>query len=377
MRTLLVHAMRTLSFAVLAVLPAALLCVAGVAFAQEGAGEEEAYDDPQTYGLREAARDRRAITLGSGEGGARPSVVPDSHRVVRGDTLWDLCEYYYNNPYQWPRVWSFNPEVTNPHWIYPGFSMRLRRGGMQPAQQGGIERVGPVGRGAPDTVFLRDRGFLDTAQYGSAGTVVGSPEEAMLLTIYDEVYVEFEDPSVVRIGQEYSVFQRVRGVPSEGGGDSGIIVEFMGSIRVDTYDAERKLARGVITEALNPIERGQRVAPIERRFDVVAPLRNDRDLLGRVMAAMDPREVLGEHHLVFVDKGANDGVRPGNRFFVVRQRDEFRRSLDEPDDRSGYPYEVIAELRVVEARETTSTCLVVRSTREVDVGDRVEMRVGY
>jgi len=345
--------------------------------AQDAAGDDEIFADDQPYGIREAARDRRAITLGRGEG-IRPAVVPDSHRVVSGDTLWDLCGYYYNNPYQWPRVWSFNAEITNPHWIYPGFLLRLRRAGGVSSSPGPTMNGAPaLGRTAPETVFLRDRGFVDTESFGASGTVVGSPEEQMMLSVFDEVYVEFDDPRVVRIGQEYSVFQRVRGVPNEAGDESGVLVEFLGSVRVDSYDPDRRLARGVITEALNPIERGHRVAPIERRFDVVSPVRNQVDLVGRVMAGLAPADVLGEHHVVFVDRGAREGVQPGNRFFVVRQGDQYRRSLDEADDRSGYPFEVIAELRVVEARERTSTCLVIRSTREVGIGDRVEMRVGY
>jgi nucleoid-associated protein YgaU len=51
--------------------------------------------------------------------------VPDIHLVRRGDTLWDLCNRYYRNPWAWPKVWSYNPQVANPHWIYPGDQLRL------------------------------------------------------------------------------------------------------------------------------------------------------------------------------------------------------------------------------------------------------------
>jgi len=45
--------------------------------------------------------------------------LEEEHTVVPGDTLWDLCAKYLNNPWYWPRVWSYNPEISNPHWIYP------------------------------------------------------------------------------------------------------------------------------------------------------------------------------------------------------------------------------------------------------------------
>src|SRR5262249_13197606 len=56
--------------------------------------------------------------------------TPELHVVRSGDTLWDICFYYFNDPWQWPKVWSYNPQITNPHWIYPGDLVRLVPHGM-------------------------------------------------------------------------------------------------------------------------------------------------------------------------------------------------------------------------------------------------------
>ena len=53
------------------------------------------------------------------------SGVSDVHVVQPGDTLWDLSSKYLNSPWVWPRVWSYNPHITNPHWIYPGQVVRF------------------------------------------------------------------------------------------------------------------------------------------------------------------------------------------------------------------------------------------------------------
>src|SRR5690606_19072828 len=58
--------------------------------------------------------------------------VPDTHRVERGDTLWDITNRYFGNPWEWPKIWSYNPEITNPHWIYPDDSIALRSDGQTP-----------------------------------------------------------------------------------------------------------------------------------------------------------------------------------------------------------------------------------------------------
>jgi hypothetical protein len=74
-------------------------------------------------------------------GHAREQLIPERYVVRSGDTLWDVTGRFYGNPWEWPRVWSYNPEITNPHWIYPLDQLRLRPpGSAQPVAQ-------PVRRG--------------------------------------------------------------------------------------------------------------------------------------------------------------------------------------------------------------------------------------
>jgi hypothetical protein len=144
----------------------------------------------------------------------------------------------------------------------------------------------------------------------------------------------------------------------------------------------------MITEALDPIERGMRVATIPRNFQMVPPVANDRDLAARVVATLHPRQLVGDYQVVFVNVGQEQGVRQGNRFFIVREGDEWRRSLSGNEEQAGavepdrgepdeYPPEIVAEGRVVNVRPNTSGLMITRSRTEVSVGDRAEMRQGY
>ena len=78
---------------------------------------------------------------------------PDRHTVVRGDTLWDISAMFLRDPWLWPEVWYVNPQIANPHLIYPGDEivltyrngrplLNLRRG----AQQG---KLSPSARATP------------------------------------------------------------------------------------------------------------------------------------------------------------------------------------------------------------------------------------
>jgi len=138
--------------------------------------------------------------------------------VRRGDTLWSICDEYFQNPYQWPRIWSYNPQLQNPHWIYPGDQIRLTLGGNTATMPG---RSLPLGEGnlieqrrmvAPDTVFLRDEGYVEDEKGDNWGEVSGAPEDHMLLGDFDQIYLRVSKAHEVKIGQELTIFRPTDGL---------------------------------------------------------------------------------------------------------------------------------------------------------------------
>lgn len=337
-----------------------------------------------------AVRRRPSIDITSGQGFSEPPSPMDLSRaytVRAGDTLWDICERLMGSSYSWPMIWSYNPEITNPHWIYPGQNVYLsperpsleamasdgsEGGGRQPLMASGSRRGSSI-------VTLRNRGFVDTKMLARSGSVVGSHSMKMVLGQHDTVYAEFKEDAKPTLGDEFAVYEVLREVEpiDDEGAELGKLVEVLGLGSVTSYDPKTGIARFHIDESFKPFERGAIIGPVHRHFDVVPPVTNEKHVMGHLVALLDEGTLAGSEQIVFVDRGQADGVRQGNRFLAVEKRDKFRESRKEDDDSENYPYEVLAELRVLEARRHTSTCLVLGAVRELEVGTQVEMRQGH
>ncbi len=306
---------------------------------------------------------------------------PEMHLVRKGDTLWDIASTYFKNPYYWPKLWAYNPLITNPHWIYPGDVVRLRAAG-EPASAPLPAPTLPaarLSRRAPSLLGLRKQGFVDQGELKEAATIVGSREEKLMLATLDEAYLEYSEDKPLRAGERYSIYRVVSDVKRPGSPIVlGSVVEIMGEAEVRSL-GEKHIAKSVITEAENPIERGFRVGRIKQRFDAVEPRASTASVDGIVLATMRPTELLGEAMLVFVDRGRDDGLAVGNRLQIARRGDGYQseRVTGKQIDNSRFPREVLGEVVIVEVRKNTSTAVVTRSIREVAVGDKVEARKGY
>jgi hypothetical protein len=335
--------------------------------------------------------------------------VPATYLVRRGDTLWAIGDRYFQNPYLWPRLWSYNPQIKNPHWINPGDELRLKEGADGAGAGAG---AGAGGKPLPtdatkqsivdrrrqvpsDTVFLRDEGWVhdDTDQVW--GDVTGAPRDKMFLSDPDEIYLTMRPGHSVKLGQELTIFR------PEKTAASGAIVQILGTARVDQYDPRERLARARIVETLDVIERGADVGPLERRFQIVPPRRNEAEVQAHVLASVHQHEFYGQNSVVFIDKGEAAGLKPGNRLFILRRGDSWRQSLVTPAagyrvspdderpmppmemtpgprrDEKAYPDEVVGELRVLSVRKDSAVCLVSQSSQEIELYDLAVSRKGY
>lgn len=359
------------------------------------------------------APDGEAVIASESE---QPIQVPDVHLVNKGDTLWDLSTHYYRNPWEWPNIWKYNAQIQNPHWIYPGDQVRLRNPNtlsgagngsrsLGSIRLGGRAALGPTREGAVprETVFLRDQGFLGDPERDVWGELVGAVEEQMLLSEGNHVYLTLKEGQSVAPGQELTVFRSVRPPGHVPGARKppGEIVSIRGTVRIDRFDPETRVARGEITESVDVIERGAKIGPVHRRFEVVPPVKSQKLVDARVLTSVYPHVYLGQNQVVFLDRGSQDGLVPGNTLVIFRRGDTWRKSLstaspmmvdrlkmESPDrvdvertpihgDQDRFPEEAVAELRIISTEKLSSLALVTQSRREVVPGDRAVARPGH
>lgn len=383
--------------------------VASVLFAPALAAAQVTVNDTATA-AQVTVRSRETVVLSDRATGPSLGYTPEFHTVVRGDTLWGISGQYLTSPWQWPALWARNPQITNPHWIFPGDQVRILLPSEVPAQttnaaQTEAPRAASLGatvrgpRVPRGTVFLREEAWASQEDVVASGTIVGSPEDSMLLSEGDQVYIEYlrRAPNV---GETYTVY--TGGMETRGSDRaSGSVVRVLGTVVIDSWDGQRKIATARITESLDPIERGERVAIVQRQFTPVPPVPNERDVVAHVVAMPQPRQIVGSQYVVIIDRGSEDGVRLGNRFFVTQRGDPWRSTVrgmgraaqlqeidrdgdgrvDTPStrerDASELPVEVRGEIIVVAVHPRSCVGLVTLTTSEIENGAAVVMRRGY
>lgn len=328
--------------------------------------------------------------------GGASSGVPEIYVVQPGDTLWDISSKFLGNATYWPRLWSINEQITNPHWIYPGNKVRFTLGtlleppdvSLEGASQDGYQ-VEPLAfedaniTCGPDIRFnvgyaseqLEAPGFMAAKDDVD---VLGHVHRARGMQTYlsetDLVYLDLDNPDAYECGDVVMIFRPVKSNvrhPTQRKTHFGNVYRIVGEARV--VHEYGKYVSAVVRTSWSEIQRGDLVGspiPINIETETEVP---DGDLEGTVVARLTTEATLaGTGETVFLDRGRADGLRVGNAFYVVEQRDEHVNLRGEDTE---LPPSVIGRIVVVRVDDYSSTGVVVDAARPINVGNRVAMTV--
>jgi LysM domain len=362
---------------------AALLCVAP-AWAQNDDG-----DAPEIEGSA------TVINTRGDESEAPLTRDRATHNVIRGDTLWDLSQKYLGSPWYWPKVWSYNPEIANPHWIFPGNQVRFVQSGEDAPTQvevgepspeptespsgEGVTVVGKLGYTPRNSLSLQSTGFVTSKEIEESGRIIGSNGESEMLSFPNSLYIEFASQGRAKMGDVFTIFRNLGPVHHP---VTDEIVGYQTKI-VGAAKAVKVSPNGVTTMQIvrqfDPVSRGDLIGPSnEALVRRLVPRRNEREVKDAVVVASTTSFLsqFGEHSLIIVDRGSEHGVAEGNTFSVVRQYDPsvLDGTLVPTIVDKRFPEEIIGQCMAFEVKARATTCLMVASIREIVKGDRLEMR---
>ncbi len=325
--------------------------------------------------------------------------LPDQYIIQPGDTLWDVSSKFFGNSENWPKLWSINEQITNPHWIYPGNvivfvpgtdidppDMSLQPGDLA-VHEGYITPTVYFEEGelecGPDLHFTEP---LASAQYRAPGILEDGRKADILGKVYkarsaafaqgehDLVYLQLDDPGYADCGDVVSILRRkARKVKHpEGGARYGALYEVAGEARI--LFIQDDIATAVLRRTYTEVVRGDLVTvrvPIHVELEVGVP---HGSLEGVIVARLHQLETntASTQEVVFLDRGRADGVRVGDSFFVVEHRDGY---VDYKKEDTKLPPSVVARIVVVRVDEGSSTAVVVQANRVVDVGLHVVQRI--
>lgn len=331
-----------------------------------------------------------------------------THTIASGDTLWDLAQRYYNNPYLWPQLWESNTWITDARWIYPGDVLLIEGEATTTAD------ATTAGTGTADTLVQGENVFtaedqdgvaVARAQIGNNPVALGTefevycygyigdpnepmpnriesfednetkyvprmlPEDAAGAVVHDLVYISGGAHSGLVAGETYILIDPQETVKHPvTGAVIGRQYDYVGQVRILCTEDGR--SRGIITESCREIPLGVRLKPMPQLPIPIARIPEipgwcdpaSGKARGFIVESRSWELGLAEGNLVQIDLG-RDAVEPGDFLTVYR-----------PSPRPGQPPMVLGEIGVLTTDARTSTAVVVRARREMLVGDAVELR---
>jgi len=292
---------------------------------------------------------------------------PDEYIVVTGDTLWDISGRFLDKPWQWPAIWHANPQINNPHLIYPGDSislvyidgvpqLRLRRGGtvkLSPSVHV-VEREAvngiPFDSLAP---FMRDIRVVSPSEFEGLPYVIANTDERLTATYSDQTYVRGLDG---RVGEEYIVARLTSIYDAVGDADEirRVNPQEHWKVAQSVWDRNESLHTNVLPWNRRPknpvgyelvevsrvrvaqageitvldiihdrteVKTGDVILPVSEQGyeEVFYPHAMDDTPDGlRVLATSGQKGGVGLYQIVAISGGSNQGLKPGHVFSAFR-----------------------------------------------------------
>ena len=304
------------------------------------------------------------------------SIQEETHigySVKQGDTLWDIAKRFYDSPLRWPDVWGINPQISNPHRIYPGERIWLYQEktasivSPPEEQEAPLQSLqGPVNeetpKAMPSVVVFRgiDRvGFLrDTPQEPIGRILMQQSDRALSRKLWsagDLLYMKASGDSLV-IGQKLLVYH-LKGpyLVDIDGKRQRLYQHYINGIVSTVREEQNHIWLVRVEKTYAPISPDHLLMPYTDRSETIQLTETPEGIAGRILFSQDHNEIFSAGFLAFIDKGEMDGIAVGQRLALVQE--------DLPENTGIIvPY---GECLVLAVERTTASVWITRSDRSI------------
>ena len=262
--------------------------------------------------------------------------APMHYTVKRGDTLWGIATMYLKDPWLWPEVWIINPQVPNPHLIYPGDKLALAYGAGGRVQvrleEAGVARLDPRLRSDPLASAIPTIPYSAIAAFISRPTLMSSDEirhAPYVLAFRDMHQVAGNSIEVyVRNLQavENSRFAVMHIATPLVDPDDGKVLGYEG-IYTATALVKRpgEPAKAVLIDLARETLAGDRLMASDNEVPInFTPSVPTSDVHGHIIDVVGGTDLVGQFYVVAINRGKQHGLVPGTVLAVDQAGDVVR-----------------------------------------------------
>ena len=318
---------------------------------------------------------------------------PDEYVVKKGDTLWDISSTFLSAPWKWPEIWHANPQIENPHLIYPGDLIRLvyidgqarltseRTLKLLPGKGvNATEKLSPSIRVVPtdlaistipldriDSFLSRSRILDDESVLRESPYILAGPQKRIVAGAGDEAYArgDFKDLTnfgVYRKGEVFRdpVTKEVLGLHALG----------IGAVSIKALKDD--VATVNVVRANEEIRIGDNLLPSEDRStsSMFFPSGPDAEITGAIIGVEGGVRQVGKYNVVMINRGDREGIKAGNVLAIYKKGEVVKDRVSGgkvalPDERAGL-------LMVFRTFKKMSLALVLEADRPLAVGDSLQ-----
>lgn len=310
---------------------------------------------------------------------------PERYTVVKGDTLWDISARFLKSPWLWPEVWHANPQIANPHLIYPGDVIGLiyidgqkRVTTVKAGPNNGVVKLSPKVRSTPISTaiptipleaissFLSENRIVMPEDMSEAPYLISGKEQRLITAAGDTVFARGlaepeEKLGVYREGETY--------FDPETGEFLGLEARSIATGRVTAVDGE--VISLTIQRSSEELRQADRLLHTEDRVinSTFSPSRPETDIRGKMIAVDSGVGNIGQYNVVVINRGEREGIEEGNVLAIYKLGGVVRdpitsEKIELPSERAGL-------LMVFRVFEKLSYGLILKATRPLHVMDEV------